>query len=258
MEMIPDQKPPAAGWSLKAKVIVWSGIAVLLLGFGLYLKYPPLKAIGYVRVPDGVEVSIYRGALVWNGEVYENQIFVDMPEGAEMRMILAFAQEVCELARKTRGVFDTRNRLPPKGQITVRFVDGGRYLYRFNATQDWEMSYDTTGCDPAFNAAPLVPNWSLARLVRNEFDGGVNLRIGLRWSGAGTRVTEGFPYQDVCEQLLRRPPPNFERAIDDARIISIVLERGFSLFGVELYSWSGVQFRRINNLCIKIGPVKEA
>ncbi len=260
-DMINDRPPPPAGISLKAKLIFALVMVALLLGLGMYLKYPPLKQIGEVRFGDGAGIPVYLGALEWSDDlgVYQKRIFVRVPEAGKKMRMAGLAMSVCNMARDTRGVFGNRSRVAPNGEITVSFVQGGRYLFRFFPVEDLRMRYDSNSCIPAPYFAPPLEDWRIATVQLSEISGKTNLRLGLRWRGDGPMDAEGFPFKRVCEMILRSPPIQAKYALtEDVVTIEVSLERGLGVPLLNVYTWSGFRFQRVNELCLEIGPVEEA
>ncbi|MCF6273084.1 MAG: hypothetical protein L3J37_07815 [Rhodobacteraceae bacterium] len=258
---IKDRPPPPSGVSLKAKIIFLSIMAVFVGGFGVYLKYPPLKQIGAANLPDGASIPVYMGALVWSEEMetYQKRIFVDWPKADSAEAMAGIALAVCNMARNTKGVFGNRNRAAPIGEITVSFVRGGRFLYRFRDAEDLQMDYDSNSCSLAPYLEPPLEDWRIATAQFSELSGGGNLRLGFRWRGAGPANRDGFPFKDVCEMVLQSPPRQIESfLVEDAATIEISLERALGLPLLNVYTWSGFRFQRVKNLCLEIGPVEEA
>lgn len=237
------------------KAIFFGSIAVFLIGSLLYVMFPPLKTIGKVKLRNGEEIAVYRGNSSLVDGVRLHTAVIETPEDTSLEFLASLAKAHCEEALENTLLLDTRQRLLPMGKITVKYVQGGRYLYRFYDQEDWEMEYDQQSCSVAPYLSGVLENWIPNRWEFTDSDGLTEMQIWFRWEGRGERAD--LPMKEVCQKLVLTPPGELRaRMGEDIDTITIFAEWGTFGF-ITMSSWLSQSFDRVNNLCLEIGPVEE-
>jgi len=256
MEMIPDSKPPTPyGKGRVAKIVKAIIFVVLVGGIFLYFKYPPLSKYGSVGQNGGSRINVYIGESRIEGGEGQLLAYVDRPDIDTDQALLALAVFICEKARTDPKIVGARGSLAPNGHMTVRVVEGGRYLYRLFSIDDWEVDYKLEVCSQSPYLSGELAEWTPNRYINVDDNGETELQIWFRWEGQGERPD--FPMKEVCERVMLNPPRQLRALInEDFDTITIFAEWG-SFGALEFSSWRSQSFNRVNNLCLEFGPAEE-